>query len=141
MGWVAWPTLRGVSASRPTSLARRGDEVLLVRTAANTWWLPGGGVEFGEFPEECLVREFGEETGLAVEVGEVRAVVSDVCVVHEESVRFRSVRLVYSVDVADQPLRPETDGSTGAPTWVPARDVPALPLPEWLLGWLPGELR
>ena len=122
-------------------LARRGDEVLLVHTAADTWWLPGGGVEFGESPKECLVREFAEETGLDVKVGQVRAVVSDVADVHEESVRFHSVRLIYSVDVADQPLRPQRDGSTDAATWVPDRDVPALPLPEWLLRWLPRALR
>lgn len=30
--------------------------------------LPGGGIEFGEAPEETVVREFLEETGLAVEV-------------------------------------------------------------------------
>ncbi|MBA2531546.1 MAG: NUDIX domain-containing protein [Nocardioidaceae bacterium] len=28
------------------------------------WWLPGGGIEFGEAPMRCLVREFMEETGL-----------------------------------------------------------------------------
>ncbi|MBP7511346.1 MAG: NUDIX hydrolase [Bacteroidia bacterium] len=31
---------------------------------------PGGGLEFGEGTRECLVREFKEETGLEVEVGE-----------------------------------------------------------------------
>ncbi|GAB1448765.1 NUDIX hydrolase [Bacteroidota bacterium] len=29
---------------------------------------PGGGVEFGEGPEDCVVREFKEETGLDVKV-------------------------------------------------------------------------
>jgi 8-oxo-dGTP diphosphatase len=97
-------------------------------------------VEFGESPEECVVREFAEESGLDVEVGEVRAVVSDVADVYEESVRFHSVRLIYGVDGADQPLRAETDGSTDAAHWVPDRDVPALNLPEWLLRWLPPAL-
>ena len=32
--------------------------------------LPGGGLEFGEGTRDCLKREFMEETGLAVEVGE-----------------------------------------------------------------------
>ena len=32
--------------------------------------LPGGGLEIGEGTRECLVREFMEETGLTVTVGE-----------------------------------------------------------------------
>lgn len=32
--------------------------------------LPGGGLEFGEGTRECLKREFMEETGLEVEVGD-----------------------------------------------------------------------
>ena len=31
---------------------------------------PGGGLEFGEGTRECLVREFKEETGLNITVGE-----------------------------------------------------------------------
>jgi len=30
--------------------------------------LPGGGLEFGEGPADCIVREFKEETNMAVEV-------------------------------------------------------------------------
>ena len=32
--------------------------------------LPGGGLEFGEGTRDCLVREFKEETGLDVTVGD-----------------------------------------------------------------------
>jgi 8-oxo-dGTP diphosphatase len=70
-------------------LARRGDEVLLVHTAANTWWLPGGGVEFGESPEECVAREFEEETGLDVKVGLIRGhagTTAGCLLVHDHSV-------------------------------------------------------
>jgi 8-oxo-dGTP diphosphatase len=35
-----------------------------------TWLPPGGGVEFGETTQEALMREFKEETGLTVRVGE-----------------------------------------------------------------------
>jgi 8-oxo-dGTP diphosphatase len=31
---------------------------------------PGGGLEFGEGPRDCLKREFKEETGLDVKIGE-----------------------------------------------------------------------
>ncbi len=34
----------------------------------NKWEFPGGGIEFGESPEEALIREVKEETGLKVEI-------------------------------------------------------------------------
>ncbi|MBZ0282195.1 MAG: NUDIX hydrolase [Anaerolineae bacterium] len=35
------------------------------------WFLPGGGVKYGEAVRSAAVREFQEETGLAVECGEL----------------------------------------------------------------------
>lgn len=51
------------------------DKILLVRlkspaTRELIWMPPGGGLEFGERIESCLKREFLEETGLEIEVGE-----------------------------------------------------------------------
>ena len=47
----------------------RGDEVLLLlRTSPRAWELPGGAVEPGEAPEEAVVREVKEETGLEVRI-------------------------------------------------------------------------
>lgn len=36
--------------------------------APNVWDLPGGGAEFGEMPEDAVIREVLEETGLEVRV-------------------------------------------------------------------------
>ena len=101
----------------------RANEVLLVRASPSTgvpstWWLPGGGLLFGESPEECLVREFMEETGLRAHVGRVVDIVSDVTALVREPVRLHSVRLIYDVTVAGSPPRAETDGSTDAVRWV-----------------------
>ncbi|MDX1619161.1 MAG: NUDIX domain-containing protein [Balneolaceae bacterium] len=38
----------------------------------HVWMPPGGGLEYGESMPQCLAREFREETGLEVTVGELR---------------------------------------------------------------------
>jgi 8-oxo-dGTP pyrophosphatase MutT (NUDIX family) len=44
----------------------RGERVLLVRTRAGRWQLPGGRLERGEKPRDAVLREVREETGLRV---------------------------------------------------------------------------
>jgi len=52
--------------------------VLLVRRAVDPgkglWSLPGGYMDAGEMPTEALHREVAEETGLAIDVGEMSAI-------------------------------------------------------------------
>jgi acetyl-CoA carboxylase carboxyl transferase subunit beta len=54
---------------------REDGAVLLVRRARppaiGSWTLPGGKVEDGETPEQAIVREVFEETGLRVNVGPI----------------------------------------------------------------------
>jgi mutator protein MutT len=43
--------------------------VLLRNNDRGEWELPGGKLELGETPEECVAREIAEETDLEVQVG------------------------------------------------------------------------
>jgi 8-oxo-dGTP diphosphatase len=41
-------------------------------SSPNFWAPPGGGVEFGESLDACLMKEFLEETGLKIKVGKFK---------------------------------------------------------------------
>ncbi|SDD33762.1 NUDIX hydrolase [Nocardioides lianchengensis] len=111
----------------------RGDDVLLTRISARgfhsgRWTLPGGGVDHGEAPRDALVREVGEECGVACTVGEVLDVHDE----HFEGTApsgrhedFHAVHLVFAatVPVDAEPRVTEADGTTDAVAWVPVADV------------------
>lgn len=42
------------------------DKFLIVQESDGKWETPGGGLDFGEMPNECLTREISEEMGLEV---------------------------------------------------------------------------
>ena len=43
-----------------------GDKVLVLRRKNDLWEFPGGGIEWGEEPEEAAIRETKEETEIVV---------------------------------------------------------------------------
>jgi 8-oxo-dGTP diphosphatase len=125
------------------ALVERDDAVLLTRISprgfhTGLWSLPGGGIDHGESPRDAVVREVREETGVAVEVGEV-------VTVDDERVRgtapsgrdeeMHAIGLVFAADVVGEPgpLVPEVDGTTDAVAWVSRAEiesgvVPVVPL-------------
>jgi len=55
-------------------IIRQGERILIARRRpglrmAGLWEFPGGTIEAGETPEECLRRELSEELGIHVRVG------------------------------------------------------------------------
>jgi ADP-ribose pyrophosphatase YjhB (NUDIX family) len=81
----------------------RDESVLLVRSSSPQivpplWWLPGGGIDFGESPEETLLREFHEETGLAIKDPVLLDVASDIRR-RPNGDRIHTVRVLYTVSL------------------------------------------
>lgn len=57
-------------------IVRHDNRILIVQRAAGdsgggTWECPGGKIDFGEQPEDSLIREIREETGLTVTVDKI----------------------------------------------------------------------
>lgn len=116
--------------------------VLLARGSAacpypGVWQLPGGGLAHAEHPADTVVREFAEETGLTVEVADVRAAVADVATFREAGVAVHTDRLVFDVEARGGALRPEPAGGSDELGWftpAEASAVPLMPFTAELLG-------
>jgi ADP-ribose pyrophosphatase YjhB (NUDIX family) len=113
--------------------------LLLVRIAdgysgAGKWTLPGGGLEFGEDPQDAVVRELAEETGLTGRVGALEFVNSHT---HGGLVEngqaygpWHGIRIVYRVQITGGSLHDEVDESTDTAAWFTLADATELPLTD-----------
>lgn len=112
-----------------------GDQLLLARMGTGAdkgrWTLPGGGVEPGEHPDQAVLRELHEETGLVGSGG--RPVVGVFSVVYERTTarpwgRVHHVGIVYDFRGVAGDIRDEQDGSTDRCAWFSREDAARLPL-------------
>jgi ADP-ribose pyrophosphatase YjhB (NUDIX family) len=113
--------------------------VLLARNSDRSefpglWTLPGGGVEQGEHPDDAVVREFAEETGLRVRATGLHAVTADVARLPSSGALEHTDRIVYDVVPDGGTLRDETDGTTDLVEWAVPDDRPLMPFTARLLG-------
>ncbi|WP_433529871.1 NUDIX domain-containing protein [Micromonospora sp. CA-263727] len=113
---------------------RDGEQrVLLVRGSERddfpgVWSLPGGGLEHAEHPADAVVREVAEETGLAVELTGLRAVVADVVPYPDLGVALHTDRVLFEVAAVGGALRAERHGSTDLARWSTLAEAAGLPL-------------
>jgi ADP-ribose pyrophosphatase YjhB (NUDIX family) len=100
----------------------RDDHVLLVRSSnpryrPPLWWLPGGGIDFGETPLQAIAREFVEETGYVIGLPELIDVNADVRN-RPNGDLVHTVRIIYRVHVTGGELRHEAEGTTAEVRWI-----------------------
>jgi len=114
------------------AVAIRDESILLCQISAGhsgegLWTLPGGGVDWGEHPEDALVREVYEEAGLKLETWEFMGIFSRVFD-RPNSGQLHFVGLIYHAALAGEPRVVEVDGSTCAVRWVALADLEDLPV-------------
>ncbi len=97
-----------------------------------SWNLPGGGIEHGESPIDAVTREFLEETGLAVEIGSLVDVRSDLALSPAGDRLTHFDRIVYDVRITGGELRDEADGSSHGVRWFAKDELAEITLLPWL---------
>jgi 8-oxo-dGTP diphosphatase len=90
------------------------------------WTLPGGGIEFGEHPEDAVVREVLEETGLEVRLTGLAEI--DSIVFNVTDGRMHAIRFIYRAQIKGGELTPEQDGTTDKCAWFTWNEARCLPL-------------
>ncbi len=83
-------------------------------------------MNFGESPEEAVVREVEEETGLRIRLGSIAKIDSifDTSGVED----FHSIRIIYYADIVSGKLRHETSGTTDYCDWHEIHPTPDIKL-------------
>ena len=99
----------------------RDGMILLSHEIRSGWWLiPGGGMEAGETPEECCVREVEEETGYVVRPLRQFLTMSE----YYEDYRYISYYFVCEVTGRGQMRLTDAEVRRGAgPEWIPLREA------------------
>lgn len=86
------------------------------------WVGVGGHFELGESPEECLLRETYEETGLRLKSWKLRGVITFICDVQDAEYMF-----LYTADDYEGEIQECNEGNL---EWIKKSDVYDLPIWE-----------
>lgn len=93
-------------------------------TDSLVWLPPGGGLKFGETIEDCLQREFLEESGFAIQINTLQFINELI------DPPFHAVELYYSVEKSGGQKKTGRDPEHPADGQI-LRDIQWIPLDEW----------
>ena len=96
------------------------------------WGLPAGGLEYGEQPQNAIVREFFEETGMELQVERI--------LLAESSKEDRNISLIYLCTIVSGAFKESNEISEMK--YFDVNDLPQMLLAEKkLIHWAAQELR
>ncbi len=85
-------------------------------------------MNFGEHPEQTVLRELYEETGLHGTIRRLLDVRSHVFPAWREHGPLQAVQFIYEVEASGTPRVMEEAGSTVEAAWIPLAEMGVLPL-------------
>lgn len=104
----------------------RDGKVLLLKRArpphVGLWSPPGGKMQVGESPEECVVREIGEETGLQIHQPQLRAIMT----VIDIAIPVHWLLFVFRADDVQGDVLPCEEGEL---QWIDLDSIDSIPRP------------
>ena len=109
-------------------VAADDSSILLCRIAPGypgegRWTLPGGGVEWGEHPEDALRREVYEEAGMELTGFEFLGIDSRIYADDRWPDGLHIIRMIYLTPLVGEPSVTEVDGSVDEARWIPLADL------------------
>ena len=103
------------------AIIMRDGMILLTHETNSGWWLvPGGGLEDGETPEECCIREVEEETGYIVQP------LHQFLTLYEYYEEYRYISHYFTCEVTGNGEMHLTDAEVQRgvePQWIPLQDA------------------